>query len=162
MDINNLTLGNILALASVITSLYAIYKIVKEIRKPRQDKDKKFSDDLEKHQQILDSHGETLKEHSVKLDKIDGTLDIISEEIKESSEYTKGSDELIKTALCSIQREKLLSTLNKYLDRGFASLEEKEAMTLMYESYKALGGNGFINTVYEQAMKLPLHLVNGE
>lgn len=156
MDIKEITLGDIAVILGVIAAFYTFYKMIKELRKPREEKDKKIEEDLKGHKETLDKHEVILNEHTVKLDKIDSSLDDISGDIKESSEYTKESDELIKTALCSMQRQSLLNECEKCIKRGFASLEQKDAITSQYASYHALGGNGFMTKLYEQVMALPL------
>lgn len=156
MEIKSITVGDIVTILSVIAALYAFYKMVKELRKPREDKDKKFTDDLANHQKTLDKHEGILREHSTKLDKIDSTVTVISDDVKESSEYAKEADELIKTALCAMQRQSLLNECEKYLKRGFATLEQKETLSGQYESYHNLGGNSFITDIYKQVMGLPV------
>ncbi len=156
MDIKSITLGDIVVVLSVIAACYAFYKMIKELRKPREEKDRKFEEKLTKHDAVLTEHGEILNEHTLKLDKIDASLDNISEELKESSEYTKESDDMIKSALCSMQRQSLLNACEKYIKNGFATLEQKETVASQYESYHALGGNSFITRLYEQVMELPI------
>ena len=156
MDIKEITIGEILIILAAITAAWQFYKMIKEIRKPREDKDKKIENDLADHKKTLDKHEEILDEHTVKLDKIDNTVTSISGNLKESSEYTKNADELIKTALCSMQRQSLLNECEKYLKRGFATLEQKQTLSGQYESYHNLGGNSFITNIYEQVMKLPV------
>lgn len=156
IDIKEITVGDIVTILAVVASIYAFYKMIKEIRKPREDKDKKIESDLADHKKTLDKHEEILEAHTIKLDKIDDSLNNISGEIKESSEYAREADTLIKSALCSMQRQSLLNECEKYLKRGFATLEQKETLSGQYESYHNLGGNSFITNIYEQVMKLPV------
>ena len=156
MDIKNITLGDVVTILTVIAALYAFYKMVKELKKPREEKEKKINESLEEHKKTLDKHEIILGEHTAKLDKIDNSLDNISGEIKESSEYTKEADTLIKSALCAMQRQSLLNECEKYLRRGFATLEQKETLAGQYESYHNLGGNSFITDIYKQVMTLPV------
>jgi len=156
MDIKEITIGEILIILAAITAAWQFYKMIKEIRKPREDKDKKIESDLADHKKTLDKHEEILEAHTIKLDKIDDSLDNISDEIKESSEYAREADTLIKSALCSMQRQSLLNECEKYLKRGFATIEQKETLSGQYESYHNLGGNSFITNIYEQVMELPV------
>lgn len=156
MDFKQITLGDIAVLLGIIAAAYTFYKMIKEIRKPREEKEKKIEKDLSDHKAILDKHEGILNEHTVKLDKIDTSLDNISDELKESSEYTKESDLIIKSALCSMQRQSLLNACEKYIKNGFATLEQKETVSSQYESYHNLGGNSFITKLYEQVMELPI------
>ncbi|MBQ6627982.1 MAG: hypothetical protein IJH65_04120 [Methanobrevibacter sp.] len=156
MDFKQITLGDIAVLLGVIAAFYAFYKMIKEVKKPREEKDKKIESELKEHKETLGKHEVILNEHTEKLNKIDNSLVEISGDIKESSEYTRESDELIKTALCSMQRQSLLNECEKYIKRGYATVEQKAAISSQYSSYHALGGNGFMTTLYEQVMNLPL------
>lgn len=156
MDFKQITLGDIAVLLGIIAAVYTFYKMIKEIRKPREEKEKKIEKDLSDHKDILDKHEGILNEHTVKLDKIDTSLDNISDELKESSEYTKESDLIIKSALCSMQRQTILNTCERYIRNGFATLEQKDTISSLYDSYHALGGNGFLTKLYNQVMELPI------
>lgn len=156
MDFKQITIGDVAVLLGIIAAAYTFYKMVKELKKPREEKDKKIETNLKEHTETLEKHETILNDHTVKLEKIDRSLEVISDDIKESSEYTKESDDLIKAALCSMQRQSLLNECEKYIKRGFATLEQKETITSQYDSYHALGGNSFVTTLYEQVMKLPL------
>lgn len=156
MDFKQITIGDVAVLLGIIAAAYTFYKMVKELKKPREEKDKKIENNLKEHTETLGKHETILNDHTTKLEKIDRSLEVISDDIKESSEYTKESDDLIKAALCSMQRQSLLNECEKCIKRGFATLEQKETITSQYDSYHALGGNSFVTTLYEQVMKLPL------
>lgn len=156
MDIKNFTIGDLVSVLTIVAAAYAFYKMIKELRKPGEEKEKKINDELASHKKTLDKHEGILGEHTVKLDKIDNTVTTISDDIRESSEYTKETDELIKTALCAMQRQSLLNECEKCLRRGFATLEQKETISGQYESYHSLGGNSFITNIFEQVMALPV------
>ena len=44
----------------------------------------------------------------------------------------------------------------KYIDNGQISLDDKENLKDMHDAYKALGGNGHLDTVMEEVEKLPV------
>lgn len=44
----------------------------------------------------------------------------------------------------------------KYLERGEIALEDKETLQEMYGAYKALGGNGHLETVMREVDRLPV------
>lgn len=52
-----ITSGQILAICTFITAIWGVYKIIKEIKKPSNDLNKK----VEKHSDILDSDNKRLK-----------------------------------------------------------------------------------------------------
>ena len=45
---------------------------------------------------------------------------------------------------------------SKYIDEGHISLEDKENLQAMHEAYKALGGNGHLDTVMHEVDRLPV------
>lgn len=44
----------------------------------------------------------------------------------------------------------------KYIDNGQISLEDKETLKDFHAAYKALGGNGHLDTVMDEVEKLPV------
>ena len=44
----------------------------------------------------------------------------------------------------------------KYISEKEISLEDKETLTEMHKAYKALGGNGHLDTVMEEVERLPI------
>lgn len=157
MDFKQITIGDLAVLLGIVAAIYTFYKMIKELKKPREEKDKKIENDLKEHKDTLDKHEEILNEHTTKLNKIDTSLDNISDELRESSEYTKESDTIIKLALCSMQRQTILNTCERYIRNGFATLEQKDTLSSLYDSYHALGGNGFLTKLYNQVMELPIN-----
>lgn len=45
---------------------------------------------------------------------------------------------------------------NRYIQAGSVSLTDKETLQDMHRAYKALGGNGHLNTVMEEVDELPI------
>lgn len=43
-----------------------------------------------------------------------------------------------------------------YIEAGHITLEDKENLVDMYKAYKALGGNGHLETVMDEVMHLPV------
>lgn len=43
-----------------------------------------------------------------------------------------------------------------YIDNGYITLDDKENLKDMHEAYKALGGNGHLDTVIAEVEKLPV------
>ena len=67
--------------------------------------------------------------------------------------------ELIK-ALVEAQKVMIVDRVQylggNYIHAGEISLEEKETIKAMHKAYKALGGNGHLDTVMEEVDKLPV------
>ena len=74
---------------------------------------------------------------------------------KEICEIT-ASNNLLKEALLTIQRNLLLNDCKKYLEQNCATLEEKETIIKQYKSYHDLGGDTFITDMVNQVKDLPV------
>ena len=67
-----------------------------------------------------------------------------------SSEQMSAQTEALKVLM--IDRVKRLT--KEYLDQGYISLDDKETVKEMYDSYKQLGGNGHLHTAMSEIDKL--------
>lgn len=54
-----------------------------------------------------------------------------------------------------ILKDRLYDRYRKHLAEGSCDLEEKEIFMEMYRDYKAIGGNGVIDSIYETMMAMP-------
>lgn len=101
----------------------------------------------------------TLKEISDQLNapiiKIEEKIDIVDTKITEVSAKTT----LLTESTLTMQRNSLLRSCSEFLNRGWATLEEKETITKQYQSYHDLGGDSFITDMVNQVKELPLHAV---
>ena len=61
----------------------------------------------------------------------------------------------IESGLQSLLRAEIIRSHEKYMDKGFCPVYAREALTRIYESYHALGGNGTMTELYKQVMALP-------
>ena len=59
-------------------------------------------------------------------------------------------------ALCSLLRARIIAVCLECIERGYKQLFMSEAITHMHHSYKALGGNGSVENLYEQFKALPV------
>ena len=57
--------------------------------------------------------------------------------------------------MCVIMRMRLDRDIRRAIRRGFTNKDECSIVDSMYSSYKALGGNGFIDRLYDNFGKLP-------
>ena len=79
-----------------------------------------------------------LKEHKQIHDKINTSLDMILR-----SHLSDKRDRMVQSAMCSIKQ-------------GYMGLYERETWYSQYESYKELGGNGFIEELKDKIDHLPI------
>lgn len=61
----------------------------------------------------------------------------------------------IENGLQSLLRAEIIRSHEKYMDREYCPVYAREALTRIYESYHALGGNGTMTELYKQVMALP-------
>lgn len=61
----------------------------------------------------------------------------------------------IENGLQSLLRAEIIRSHEKYMDKEFCPVYAREALTRIYESYHALGGNGTMTELYKQVMALP-------
>ena len=70
-------------------------------------------------------------------------------EIKELSQKTA-------TGTKTISRYRLLKDMNRIVKRGYITSKELEDLTILYESYKELGGNSYVSDLFATCRKLPI------
>ena len=55
----------------------------------------------------------------------------------------------------ALLRSQIISLYNKYIDKGYMPIYERENLEHLYTEYKALGGNGVIEHLKEKLDSLP-------
>lgn len=64
----------------------------------------------------------------------------------------------IADGIQSLLRESIVTSYNKYSDKGFCPIYAKESLKKVYESYHALGGNDVATELYKKTLKMPENL----
>lgn len=80
------------------------------------------------------------------------TLQNTAEEIKE----VRSELDILKDSSRSNRRYILYKDLEEAIERGWTTLEERREVAKLFESYKVLGGNGEIQTMYDIFTHLPI------
>ena len=81
---------------------------------------------------------------------------------REKKKRQKIELENIKEALQAILRSTIQSQYSKMIHKGFAKPYERQNLSYLYESYKKLGGNSYIENLYKQALNLKVHYEDEE
>ena len=68
----------------------------------------------------------------------------------------KQYDETLGSAVNGIIHDRIIHNVNEYINRKAITIEEISTLKSMYYPYKKLGGNGDVETAFEQAIKLPV------
>ena len=61
----------------------------------------------------------------------------------------------LENGLQALLRAEIIRSHEKYMDKQYCPVYAREALTRIYESYHALGGNGTMTELYKQVMALP-------
>lgn len=61
----------------------------------------------------------------------------------------------LESGVQSLLRAEIIRSHEKYMDKRFCPVYAREALTRVYESYHALGGNGTMTELYRQVIALP-------
>lgn len=78
--------------------------------------------------------------------------------ITKGQSYISGSSRKINVSYdlaYSLLKFILYEVLKKAIASGYASLEDKEAVSELFQSYKKEGGNSYVETLYKDFMNLP-------
>ncbi|MDG4521197.1 hypothetical protein ACJBVY_08765 [Streptococcus suis] len=93
------------------------------------------------------------------MEDIDGrltTLQNVADENKANGESIKKEVDTLKNSSRSSRRYTLYKDLDTAIARGWTTLEERREIAKLFESYKILGGNGEIETMYQIYIQLPM------
>ena len=70
--------------------------------------------------------------------------------------YTwKNEQDLVKQGVLAILHDRLYQACQFYLKRGYCTLEDRDNLDYMFRPYKALGGNGTGEELYNRCLALP-------
>lgn len=78
--------------------------------------------------------------------------------ISAKRERKKHRNSDVEKGLQCLLRAEIIRSHEKYIDRGECPLYAKEALTQVYDSYHALGGNGTVTRLYNTCLDLPTKL----
>ena len=80
-------------------------------------------------------------------------------EIKEKQEEQNKKNQAIERGVQALLRDKLIENFRKYKIEGEITLLDKENMDHMFEEYFNLGGNGMMQEVHEEYLKIPIKVI---
>ena len=81
---------------------------------------------------------------------------------REKQEQKEKELENIKEGVQAILRSQIQSQYSLMTHRGYAKPYESQNLSYLYESYKKLGGNSYIENLYKQALNLQVHYESKE
>lgn len=93
-----------------------------------------------------------LEEISSKLGDLKGQVDGIDQRTVEINHQ----NDVIQDGTRKIQRYRLYHDLKREVMRGYTTLDHFRELSILFESYKNLGGNGEVEALYEKYKDLPI------
>lgn len=74
----------------------------------------------------------------------------------------KQEQDLVKQGVLAILHDRLYQTCQFYLKRGYCTIDDRDNLEYMFRPYKALGGNGTGEELYNRCLALPYGPESGE
>ena len=83
---------------------------------------------------------------------ISETLETVTNQL----ETIQANTELVKDGTKKIQRYRLHHDLTRDILQGYTYIDDYRELTILFEAYQDLGGNGEVEKLYRQFEKLPI------
>ncbi|HFI0389169.1 TPA: hypothetical protein ACGO8N_000713 [Streptococcus suis] len=80
----------------------------------------------------------------------------VADDNQSNIKAVKSDVDNLKNSSRSSRRYTLFKDLDTAIERGWTTLEERREIAKLFESYKVLGGNGEIETMYQIYIQLPM------
>lgn len=93
------------------------------------------------------------------LEEISGTLGTLKEQVDGIDQRTveiNHQNDVIQDGTRKIQRYRLYHDLKKEVIMGYTTLDHFRELSILFESYKNLGGNGEVEALFEKYKELPI------
>ncbi|KMW23674.1 hypothetical protein [Enterocloster citroniae] len=69
--------------------------------------------------------------------------------------HWKQEQDLVKQGVLAILHDRLYQACQYYLRKGYCSIDDRDNLEYMFQPYKALGGNGTGEELYNRCLALP-------
>ena len=93
------------------------------------------------------------------LDEISHTLGTLKEQVDGIGQMTvtiNHQNDVIQDGTRKIQRYRLYHDLKSEVMRGYTTLDHFRELSILFESYKNLGGNGEVEALFDKYKELPI------
>lgn len=67
----------------------------------------------------------------------------------------KNENEALKLGVQALLRDRIIQLHDYYMDMSYMPIHAKNNLENLHKNYASLGANGVIDSLYEEAMKLP-------
>ena len=143
------TNGTIIAITGIITAIAAIWKFGKKVVKNCFDKS--LEDLTEAINENQKATKETRNINTLQINQLVETIYNLTEKVYKVFTSQEQRDTTDKHILRSLITQKYY----EYIPKKFIPLYERQGVVLLYQDYKALNGNTFVDSLYEELMALP-------
>lgn len=75
--------------------------------------------------------------------------------VKEQQENDEARQRAVEKGVQALLRAEIIRIYNKYMEKGYIPIYERENLEHLYAEYKALGGNGVIEDLIDKLRELP-------
>ena len=83
------------------------------------------------------------------------TINKARQEREKTRQEEEDKNKAIGDGVQCLLRESIVSSYNKYQDKGYCPLYAKESLKSAYRAYSALGGNDVAHELYDKMIKMP-------
>ncbi|RKV70999.1 MAG: hypothetical protein D8H99_61670 [Streptococcus sp.] len=93
------------------------------------------------------------------LEEISGTLGTLKDQVDGIDQRTveiNHQNDVIQDGTRKIQRYRLYHDLKKEVIMGYTTLDHFRELSILFESYKNLGGNGEVEALFDKYKELPI------
>lgn len=93
------------------------------------------------------------------LEDISNTLSTLKQQVDGIDQTTVAinhQNDVIQDGTRKIQRYRLYHDLKREVMRGYTTLDHFRELSILFESYKNLGGNGEVEALYDKYKELPI------
>ena len=108
---------------------------------------------------VVDEITEIGKKNNVDIGNLKGDVGQLNKDItnlKQDVKKLKSDVGYIGDGILETERYRLEEDLTAIIKRGYRTSDDTRRITALYKSYKSLGGNGYIEDLFNQFMKLEL------
>ena len=67
----------------------------------------------------------------------------------------KREHECLRSAICALLRDRIIVVYNRYTEKAYFPIHERENLAHLTEEYYALGGNGIVHDLEAKLLELP-------
>lgn len=149
--------GYIAAAIGIITLLWNFKKLLKDIKDditaPFTRMDTKIDDLTNSLNDKIDNMSGEINN---RIDNLSDDMNKKVDKLQIKIDAAEKSDQQVRGALLTMQRNSLLRSCEDFIGRGFATMNEKETISSQYDSYHELGGDSFVTDLVKTVIDLPL------